>query len=224
MLLAVVNNIAWGYEVRVIPQLHYVKGADISTNVAQSQFEILKELGNHRNSAIFSEGLFENLSRSSLDPDFILKAKAMFSEGIPSVFSMLSKEQINFLGRHRSAMIALALGLIDNIYKTITKSQSRENSIRVNAFIDVDKEKYGLGFQWMIDNIFDFRKLVVDDRDQYARDQISNFVSSNKYHGQTIVLIFGEAHDFQKYSDEIVTFSNFDLQNSINRCSIFYVK
>lgn len=224
MLLAVVNNIAWAYEVHVFPQLHYVEGAKITTDVAMSQFEILKELGNHRNSAIFSEGLFENLSISSLDPDFVLEAKTMFLGGIPSTFSKLSEEQVNFLGRHRSAMIALAIGLIDGVYKVITKTQNRENSIRVRAFRDVDKEKYGFGFQWMIDNISDFRQLVVDDRDKYARDQISDFVLSPKYHGQPIVLIFGKAHDFRKYSDEKVTFSNFDFQNGVNRCFIFYAR
>lgn len=115
-------EMAFGYEVQVIPQLHFVKNTakfkDLLADTALSQFEIIQELKRHPNAAVFVEGVYEDKSNSNLDPNFILKAKTLFTSGVPSDFAKLSQDQIDFLARNRAAQVAVALGIIERAYKT----------------------------------------------------------------------------------------------------------
>jgi hypothetical protein len=152
---------------------------------AESQFLVAQEILKYPEAPIVFEGIHENLLLSSFCHKLCVEAKQIFPGGMPSNFHMLNPQQKKFLYWQSGPYTLLFLDLISGLYK----------SIREKTYIFIDNKLKNSPIQP------DFYKFIVYDlREREAMFCIKELIS--QYHCQTIILVFGAAHDFEPYCIE----------------------
>jgi hypothetical protein len=218
-----VENISWDYSkhpVHFLGQLH--RGRNTQSNlqelyrVAESQFQLAQVILSTANVEVFVEGTmtddFINPSKyrelSAIPGNLAHDLPFKFPNGFPAQFIALNRDQWELLGLMGTPQLLWSLGKLPHVRGTATEAEDVESRRAEEKLI----KKFGSFRQAFLDSS-DFRKLILDKREQLAVSNVQKFMNSDEYRGQPIILIFGEGHSFP----EIDRINNqFNWQGSFN--------
>lgn len=187
------------HPVLFVGQVHYVPGALHSQNafekIAASQFKIAQYILKTQNPAVFVEGKAIDVKKgqySSLEhmlyEDLITSE---FKDGFPVSYLELSQAQKELLVRFDAAIILFAISKLDTIYGTETASLNREANRAADIYFESENPTPKVK-----NNYIKYVKIL---REEMAISRIGDFIQSPSYKGQTIILIFGAGHQFERF-------------------------
>lgn len=200
-------------DVYVLPQTHYYKhrtprsgmsGRRLFEYTARSQHRIAQVLLKNPKAAIFAEGVFGNFTpqvyRLMLKDRFVLmmKARGAFpGDIIPLSYTKLAISQKRFLVSHGAARTLFLLGRVKTLRKTENRARKKEADL---AYRRMRLHIGDLARCLVLTPGTRIHSTVMREREKRAIRNIEQFISSARYGGGNIFLIFGSVHNFLKYN------------------------
>lgn len=174
-----------------IPQRHWVTGIKIKPKsierIWQSQMRVLDKLLLYPDAAIFQEGW----TKKSHDVVFSIRQKVQkeFSQGIPKDPESWSQSQKRLFAKYGAARTLYYLGMISEIYPTLTSEMAKEmkkqgDAERIRKAPHCDKER--------VDRVF-------VQRERALMHELEDFLSKPENQGRQILIVYGARHNFTKY-------------------------
>lgn len=145
-------------------------------DVAYSQFNVCRAIIANPDALVVQEGLHENYTPELVSKNQnTVRAKQVFSNGIPEHYEELNSEQKDYLARRTGPVTLFDLGILSHIYKSIGKVESDQ----INALIAAGH----------FNVIYAARERLAI---KYAKEAAKSAAEQNV----NILLVFGGVHDF----------------------------
>lgn len=158
--------------------------------ITQSQFNIAKYLGEHKDLPIFSEQVSSDKSMETVSDEFkevILPiVKELFPQGLPKNYADLSAGQKDFITRAGGDTTSLVLGQTSVLRRVVESDDVQE---KIFAKLGELELKY-LNATKQPPEV---SEIIFDQREKLALDQVNNYFKANPKQ-RDVILIYGADH------------------------------
>lgn len=183
--------------ITVLAQTHRTERelpAKLQNVVVDSQLAICRYLSQHKNCLVFVEGLHtdlapENTAKFRADQRWI---KGIFPTGFPASRARLSAAQHHLLYHVQGAELALYLGHVDVLHRTL----SPEHSAEINAGVSAARAATpGVPLPLLMEHNDRLRYLVTEYREQLLAAEVQAQLKISSHQGREVVIIIGAGND-----------------------------